>query len=79
MFPIDGANLMKSNLSVDIFVQTESDENEFKYYKAMTKVFLSSRSPAWCQPMSLRCPSKMMIERDSDILEYIAVCICTFS
>ena len=46
MFPIDGANLMKSNLSVDIFVQPESDENEFKYYKAMTKVFLSSRSPA---------------------------------
>ena len=45
MFSADDANLMKSNLLVDIFVQTESNENEFKTYKAITKVFLSSRSP----------------------------------
>ena len=45
MFSTDDANLMKSNLLVDIFVQTESNENEFKTYKAITQVFLSSRSP----------------------------------
>lgn len=45
IFSTDDANLMKSNLLVDIFVQTESNENEFKTYKAITKVFLSSRSP----------------------------------
>lgn len=45
MFPTDDANLMKSNLLVDIFFQTESNETEFKTYKAITQVFLSSRSP----------------------------------
>lgn len=46
MFPTEDANLMKSNFSVDIFVQTKSNENEFKTCKEITKVFLSSKSPA---------------------------------
>lgn len=53
MFPTKGANLMKLNLSVDIFIKTEFNENEFKTCNEITKVFLSSRSLVWRQPMSL--------------------------
>lgn len=46
--------LMKSNSSVDMFIQMESDDNEFKTCKIVTMVFLSSGSLAWYPPISFR-------------------------